>query len=622
MQTKVGWLIGLMIMLNSVGMAVQVASTVGADAASVLRQHAEPLAAVVGASTKSPDGELAAVAPLAPLPDLDDQDDPSYRLYKEGYKLILDEKWADARSRFSELLSKYSKSKYCADAQYWMAYSLKYSDKKKAIDAYKSFLKKYPSSNYYDDATADLGRLENPTLPVVPPPNRFIPPVRATGVTEPEVATAPTGYTVYEGAAREYALAAAGRAPGWEEKQEDPQVRMKVEAFQALVRSGKDQKTLDLVKETLLDPKQPKRMRETALYALRNFDEKARAAYAVSRDDGQSPAVREAAGKATKAYDNFDLQGFYVQVLKTDTNAWLSQNIIFQLGKYAEQGDERIIAELKRTALDGKKPREVREAALFSLRGAKRPDILELYGQVAKQDADAKIRLAAVYQIGQASRADEEAAYKLLKEYTTDRSQGREMREAALSSLRSLEGNKAAAIYLETAKSDPDERIQQMALYYFVEASKDQPEKVFVVLKEILQDRSRPWSSRETAMNQIARIGSDEAFNLLLTIAKTDPEERIRMSAVNYIGHLGKNKSKSLAALISLFQSLSKDENSTVQSLLYAIASIGNDDAVDFLGKVAKTHESFTVRQTAIQFLGSIGGEKARTILVEIMKGK
>ena len=123
-------------------------------------------------------------------------------------------------------------------------------------------------------------------------------------------------------------------------------------------------------------------------------------------------------------------------------------------------------------------------------------------------------------------------------------------------------------------------------------------------------------------MNQIARIGSDEAFNLLLTIAKTDPEERIRMSAVNYIGHLGKNKSKSLAALISLFQSLSKDENSTVQSLLYAIASIGNDDAVDFLGKVAKTHESFTVRQTAIQFLGSIGGEKARTILVEIMKGK
>jgi HEAT repeat protein len=77
-----------------------------------------------------------------------------------------------------------------------------------------------------------------------------------------------------------------------------------------------------------------------------------------------------------------------------------------------------------------------------------------------------------------------------------------------------------------------------------------------------------------------------------------------------------------LTALISLFQSLPKEEHSTIQSLLYAIASIGNDEAVEFLGKIAKTHDNYKVQQTAIQYLGNIGGKKARTILMEIMNGK
>jgi HEAT repeat protein len=37
---------------------------------------------------------------------------------------------------------------------------------------------------------------------------------------------------------------------------------------------------------------------------------------------------------------------------------------------------------------------------------------------------------------------------------------------------------------------------------------------------------------------------------------------------------------------------------------------------------LAKTHENQEVRRMAIQFLGNIGGEKARTVLVDILKGK
>jgi HEAT repeat protein len=281
-----------------------------------------------------------------------------------------------------------------------------------------------------------------------------------------------------------------------------------------------------------------------------------------------------------------------------------------------------VVSVLERIALDGRRQRDVREAALHALRSAKRPELIEFYGQIAKHDEDPRIRLAALYQIGMASKQNEAAAYKLLKEYATDRNQGREVREAALSSHRSLRGSKVAEVYMETAKSDPDEHIQQLSLHYFVEVSKDQPEQVFSVLKEILQDRSRSSSLRETAMYQLARTGSDEALNLLVTVAQTEPEERLQASAVSFISHLSKNKSKSLKTLLSLFQGLKRDQTSLAQSLLYAIASIGNEEAVDFIGNVARTHEDYDLRRTAIQFLGSIGGEKARTILVEIMNSK
>ncbi len=548
----------------------------------------------------------------------DDQDDPAYGMYKEGYKRILNEQWDEARKQFQLLLEKYPKSKYAGDARYWTAYSLKYSDKKKAIAAYKAFLEAYPRSNYYDDAVSDLGRLENRDAAIAAAARTYTlaPPV---GVTTPAPAIAR--------AESDYARAA--RAPGAytvgesyqhaAEKETSPEIRMKVEAFMALVRSGKDEKTFDMVKEVLLDPKQPVQLREAALMGLRQVEEQARSWGETARPSGQTQQMREAAGQKL---DKIDMAALYLQILKSDTNKRITRTVLHQLGYYAERGDDRAFSTLKQTALDAEQDREVREAALMGLRSVKRTDLLNVFAEIAKKDTDMRLRQFAIYQIAQSEDLDEDAAFKLLSEYALDKEESRELREAALSSLRSLRGSKAAALYLNIARSDPDERIQQMALYLFVDASKGESGKAFAALKEIVLDRQRSRSTRESAMSLLARLESDEALGLLVSVAKTDPEERIRMTAINYISHLGKNKSKSLQTLISLFDTLPKDQPSSVQSLLYGIASVGNDEAVNFLGKVAKTHDNLEVRRTAIQFLGNIGGDKAREILVQILKGK
>ena len=600
MKTRIDWLIVLTVVLASLTMAFQAVP------------ETEPVVAVTPQGQNAPIVEPATgtLEPLLPVlaeasvlahdPDMDDQDDPAYSLYKEGYKLMLDEQWAAARGKFNELLSKYSKSKYRVDALYWSAYSLKYSDKKKAIAAYKSFLKSYPSSNYYDDAVADLGRLEDTPQPALPPSNRYAPAATSSGVAQPELAEAVTALTnaaakaeataQYEVVQRKYGLTSAGVAVG-EPYEDDPQVRMKVEAFQSLLRSSKDDKGFDLVKSTLLDSKQPYRMKETALFAMKQFENK-------------------------------DLVDLYLQVLKTDTSTMLRRHVLYQLASNADKGNEKVLEVLKQTALDTKQDRQVREAALIGMRVAKNPDAIDFFMRIAKTDPDLHFREMALYQIGQTAKPDDDAVFKALKDIALDKDVSREVREAALYSLRTVKGNKAMDFYLEVAKSDPDERIQQIALFSFVQASEQNPEKTTSVLKAIVLDKSRSWNIRESTMHYLARLPGEEGMNILLQVAMNDPEERIRMSAINYIGHAGKNKAKSLMALTTLFQNLPKDQLGPIQSLLYAIASIGGDEAVDFLAKIAKTHENYEIRRTAIQYLGNIGGEKARAVLVEIMNGK
>ena len=88
-----------------------------------------------------------------------DQNDPEFRSYQEGYHCILGEKWTEAREKLKSFMKKYPKSQYIDDARYWSAYALKRIDRKNAVGAYVRFITEFPNSRYYDDAVADLTEL-------------------------------------------------------------------------------------------------------------------------------------------------------------------------------------------------------------------------------------------------------------------------------------------------------------------------------------------------------------------------------------------------------------------------------------------------------------------------------
>jgi HEAT repeat protein len=188
-------------------------------------------------------------------------DDPGVRLYKAGYKQILDGLWDDARSTFRELLGQYPASEYVDDAEYWSAYAtLKSNNAREAVQAYHNFLEKYRESTYYDDAVADfteaqalLEMADWPGTPVAPhPPGLMEHRMRLHGVQLENLTPAPVG------------------SPG--EPAVDPETRIRLDALDALGTDQDNEKYFQALKDVILDPHNPVVLRRHALDVLAQFE--------------------------------------------------------------------------------------------------------------------------------------------------------------------------------------------------------------------------------------------------------------------------------------------------------------------------------------------------------------
>lgn len=331
----------------------------------------------------------------------DKKNDVAYKLYKEGYNLVLDEQWERARKVLAEMMNQYPKSEYVDDAEYWSAFALKHIDKKKAKEAYKKFVAENPNSNYYDDAVADLNNLGSTYT----------------------VATSGEAVTIAEGNGKSYSYAVA------------PAARLAQRDMRLAERS------LNMKLQHLAMPRMAR------------------------------------------------------------TLTPLSGNMFFN--------DEKI-------------------------------------------DRETRLKMDALNALG-------------------------DTKEDSLS---------------------------------------------FRTLRDVAINKSQPRVLRETAMNTLSDFHQFDVLTVFLEIAKNDTSEEIQNDAINYMGQLSHNKNRSIETLTDLFYAIPKYRKEQTQTVLSSIAEIGNEKAVDFLAKVAKTDDDFDLRSDAIYYLGNIGGDKARAALYEILKGK
>jgi HEAT repeat protein len=181
-------------------------------------------------------------------------------------------------------------------------------------------------------------------------------------------------------------------------------------------------------------------------------------------------------------------------------------------------------------------------------------------------------------------------------------------------------GVPGSMVMLESGDYDTETMVKIEALYALGEIQ-ESPES-FEMLKEVALDRKQPEVLRVTAIETLSDFRKYDPMPVFIEIAKRDTSERLRMFALEYIGSSAKDKEKAFDAIMQLYKDIPSTEPDKRRIIFYSLAETGSPRAVDFLAEVATSSEDAELRREAVFYLGNIGGEKARTALYKIIRGK
>jgi len=418
--------------------------------------HAGQQPAIAGRGYLLPDGGGDPIAARRFDDAADDKRDPAYKLYKEGYNLVLDERWEEARKKLREIAKSYPSSEYVDDAEYWSAYALMHIDKQKAVDSYERFIQRFPKSQYYDDAIADLSDLKG---------DAFV--EAASSVSGPTAVTSSSSRTYHA------------------DSSDGPWVLFPGAA----------------------DSKNP------------------------------TPKIGAPGGKGSTTYSG-------------KVTTWRSKPFFgyrFQFGTApAARRLSQALRLQSRTLNAIRLPKGVGTAVPV-------PSLAPGWNDRDDElDQETRLKLEALEALG--SGKQESTSFRALRDIVLDRSQHAKLRMAAMEGLVDFKKYDVLPVFLEAAKKDTSQQIQN--------------------------------------------------------------------AAIDYIGMLTNDKNRSVETLIELFDVIPHSRNDQRENIFYSIAEVGNERAVDFLAKVARTHDNYDLRREAVYYLGSIGSDRARTALYEILQGK
>ncbi len=132
------------------------------------------------------------------------------------------------------------------------------------------------------------------------------------------------------------------------------------------------------------------------------------------------------------------------------------------------------------------------------------------------------------------------------------------------------------------------------------------PEKAVPFLKKILKDKD-PHNAemREQALFLLSQHGGDESAELLMDIARNDPDANVRKQAVFWL-----SQAHSEEATDFLLEILEETDDPEVkEQAIFALAQHGGDRAHRILEKIAQDEDTpRETRQNAIFWLGQSGG--------------
>jgi tetratricopeptide (TPR) repeat protein len=327
----------------------------------------------------------------------DDSNNIPQKFYKQGYQLILNERWSEAREHLTRVAENFPRSKYNEPAQYWIAFTLKEDGQQNAQQAYRTFIGAYPQSNYYDDAIADLDEL----LHEPPEPAEVIVPIiRMDGRGNVTSDSLRVSYK-HKNKGFSYYVNVAPRVPSLEK------------LFQLEVRMVGRRSPVSL--REVIPPDMQKQL-EVVISTGEVLDgETFHHLEGVALDQTRPEELREAAVFSLSINDTFDILPLFADLVKRDTNKGLQFYAFENFRQYTKDRDKAVSTMIKLFNELPPERSEEREMIFYSIADVGNDKAIDFLIDIAESKIESELTDQAIYYLG--SLGSEKARTALRKVY-------------------------------------------------------------------------------------------------------------------------------------------------------------------------------------------------------------
>ena len=272
-----------------------------------------------------------------------------------------------------------------------------------------------------------------------------------------------------------------------------------------------------------------------------------------------------------------------------------------------ESHDRGTMATLK-SLYDEVKDREIRRGIISAAANSDEEAVaFPFLLNIAKTDADAEARRAAVRQLGEFKR--DEVTDELTRIYTSD--PHADVKKAALRSLAETKTAKAQARLMEIARNDANAELRKQAVRVLGERGE-------AAVDDLLRlfDVEQVPDVRRAVLQSLSETKSPRVEEKLFEVARGNDHMDVRRQAIRLLGE--RVSKRSFDFLSTTAQST--DANAEVQvQAVRAISERRAEESVPLLIKIARTHPNQMVRKQAIRSLGESGDPRAIEFFREVL---
>jgi HEAT repeat protein len=242
------------------------------------------------------------------------------------------------------------------------------------------------------------------------------------------------------------------------------------------------------------------------------------------------------------------------------------------------------------------------KSAAVSLLGSQGgPRAVPMLLEIARSQADMKLRLTAIRRLSEHGVADD-----LVQLYDADRT--REIRVQVLRALSEMDSPRAEAKLIEVARASDDLSLRQVAIRYLGQKNGS------ASLDELIRiwDADKTPEIRTQILRALSERDDPKAHAKLLDVARKGETPELRLEAIRRLGERG-------ASLEELLQLYTSETNLGIKlGLLRAFSETNDPRALAKVYEVARSAEALDLRATAIRRLAERNDEQTVEQLVSM----